>query len=185
MEKRFVVPGEEIGTSEEFLPGEGTFEEEGKVFSATVGSLEYDPKEMVAKVKVRSAPVTLKVGDAVIGEIIDVKSGMAIVNVVSRVGSERQISGETLGAIHVSKVSNTYVQEFGRVFRIGDIVRAEVIQTKPSLQLSTAGRIYGVIKARCMRCRLPLKRDGNDLVCDNCERVESRKIAIDYGLGRV
>ncbi|MDD1756331.1 MAG: RNA-binding protein, partial [Methanomassiliicoccales archaeon] len=50
IEKRSVLPGEEVAEAEEFLPAEGTYEEDGKVYAATMGELELDHGEKVARV---------------------------------------------------------------------------------------------------------------------------------------
>jgi len=64
-EKRLVLPGEELGTTEEFLPGKGTYEEGGKIYSAVAGVLDIDTKEMAILVRPANPPVKLKVGDPV------------------------------------------------------------------------------------------------------------------------
>jgi exosome complex component CSL4 len=38
-----------------------------------------------------------------------------------------------------------------------------------------------VIKALCKRCRMPMKKRGNTLYCEYCDRTEYRKYADDYG----
>ena len=38
-EQRFVLPGEEIGTEEEFVAGSGTYVEEARIFAAVAGRL--------------------------------------------------------------------------------------------------------------------------------------------------
>jgi len=182
MKKKLVLPGEVIGTSEEFLPGEGTFEENGKIFSKNVGSLETNEKEKSVSVKVENPPVILKTGDNVIGTIRDVKSMMAIVDIEKVVGKNRGITGENIGAIHISKISSGYVKDVGSECRVNDAVRAKVIQTVPSVQLSMVGPEFGVLRAVCGKCRMPLKKDENKLACKHCERTESRKLANDYGM---
>ncbi|MDI6916561.1 MAG: exosome complex RNA-binding protein Csl4 [Thermoplasmatales archaeon] len=181
MKKRLVLPGEMIGTSEEFLPGEGTFEENGKIFSKNVGTLEINEKERTVNVKTVNPPVVLKTGDIVVGTIRDVKSMMAIVDIEKAVGKNRRITGESTGAIHISKIASGYVKDVGSECRMNDIIRAKVIQTEPSLQLSMVGPEFGVLRAVCEKCRMPLEKDGNKLFCKHCERTETRKIANDYG----
>src|SRR5207247_1335880 len=78
-------------------------------------------------------------------------------------GSKLEITGETEGAIHVSKISSEYIEDIHDAFHLGDIVRAKVIQAKPSLQLTTAEPNLGVVKAMCSRCRGPLELQGRDL----------------------
>ena len=50
-EKRKVIPGEEVAEVEEYIPAEGTYEEDGKVFAALYGELELDNEERTASVK--------------------------------------------------------------------------------------------------------------------------------------
>src|SRR5256712_7401032 len=66
------------------------------------------------------------------------------------------------------------------MYRLGDIIRAKVIQVKPSVQLTTAERDLGVVKARCSVCRGPLEVRGRELYCPRDERTERRKLAADY-----
>src|SRR5437870_12972197 len=105
---------------------------------------------------------------------------MAEATIAAVHGSKREITGETEGAIHVSKISNDYVDDIHNAFHLGDIVRAKVIQVKPSLQLTTAEPTLGVVKALCSVCRGPLEMRGRELYCPRDERSERRKLAADY-----
>lgn len=177
---RMVLPGEEVGISEEYIPGEGTYESGGRIYSAVVGELELDRKDMVARVRGYNPPLELKPGDIVIGNVEDIRSSMVIIDAAMVEGKTRSITGETEGTVHISKVSEGYTQDIKREYHVGDIVRAKVLQVKPSLQLATNARDLGVIKARCTRCRSPLVKRGNELYCENCERAETRKISAEY-----
>lgn len=179
-EKRRVLPGEEVAVAEEFIPGEGTYEENGIIYSALAGELALDNEEKIARVVAANPLVTLKVGDDVFCEVTDVRNSMAICDVVAVEGVDRNVTGDTNGTIHISKVSPDYVQEVGRELRPSDIIRAKVLQVKPSIQLSTAGPHQGVVKALCRRCRAPLKKKNKGLYCESCDRTEYRKIADDY-----
>lgn len=180
MKKKKVLPGEEVAVVEEFIAANGTYEENGKVYAAVFGELELDHEEKTASIKAENPPVKLKPGDIIFGEITDVKTSMAICEVISVEGEDRNITGDTNGTIHISKVSSNYTSEVGKEFRPSDVVRAKVIQVKPSIQLTTVGPHLGVVKALCRRCRAPLKRKGNTLYCETCERTEYRKFSDDY-----
>ncbi|UCE39669.1 MAG: exosome complex RNA-binding protein Csl4 [Thermoplasmata archaeon] len=175
------MPGEEIATTEEFLAGEGTYEQKGSIFSSYLGRLNLDAEEMVAKVEPINPLVRLNVGDMVLARVGDVKSSMVIADVVRVEGNTRAVSGETLGSIHISKISEGYTADVWKEFRIGDIIRAKVVQVKPSLQLSTDRPNLGVLLALCTRCRMPLEKKDKTLFCENCQRSELRNIAPDYG----
>lgn len=180
-----VLPGEEVAISEEYIPGEGTYESAGKIYAAVVGDLELDRKDMVARVKGFNPPLELKPGDIVIGTVEDVRSSMVILDSSMVEGKARGITGETEGTIHISKVSEGYTKDIQREYRMGDIVRAKVIQAKPSLQLATNSKELGVIKAFCGRCRSPLIMRGNELYCENCDRPETRKVSSEYDTVRL
>lgn len=180
MTKKLVIPGEFVAVSEEYMAGDGTYDHDGKIFSVCVGELELDTKHKVARVKPLNPPVQLNVGDVVCGVVQDVKETMAMLTVATCEGKDREITGDTDASLHISKISSGYTENIKNEYRIGDIVRAVVIQTRPSLQLATDRNDLGVLRALCTRCRLPLVKKGKDLFCENCERVEARKVATDY-----
>lgn len=180
-DKRFVIPGEEIATTEEFLAGEGTYESKGKIFSSYLGTVILDTNEKVASVKPANPLVTLHEGDVVIARVGDVRNSMVIVNIVRLEGRDREVTGETLGSIHISKIAEGYTEDVWKEYRIGDIVRARVDQVKPSLQLSTSRGDLGVLLALCTRCRTPMVKEEQGLFCMNCQRQEMRKITPQYG----
>lgn len=177
---RRVLPGDEVAIAEEYMSGEGTYELEGRVYASAVGELDLDPNEKLVKVVLDNPPVVLTEGDVVIAEVSDTKPAMAICNIVAQEGNERAVSSELLSSVHVSKMSSSYVEDAGDVMRSGDLIRATVIQAEPSVQLSTAGPHFGVIRALCGRCRSPLEKKGRGLYCEKCDRTENRKLADDY-----
>ncbi|HEX9908677.1 MAG TPA: exosome complex RNA-binding protein Csl4 [Thermoplasmata archaeon] len=174
------MPGDEVAIAEEYMSGEGTYESEGKIFASAVGELDLDPREKVAKVIFENPPIVLQEGDVVVAEVTDTKPAMAICSIIAQEGKDRAVSSETLSSVHVSKISSSYVEDSGDVMRPGDIIRATVIQADPSVQLSTAGPHFGVIRALCGRCRSPLEKRAKNLYCERCDRTETRKLADDY-----
>lgn len=181
MESRIVIPGEEIATTEEFLAGEGTYESKGKIYSSFLGTVKLDTSEKVASVEPVNPLVLLNCGDIVIARVTDVRSNMVLADVVRVEGRERNITGETMGAIHISKISRGYTEDVRREYRIGDIIRAQVEQVKPSLQLFTGREDLGVLLALCTRCRMPLEKKDKNLFCKNCQRTEMRRASPEYG----
>lgn len=179
--KEILYPGDRLATCEEYIPGEGTYEKDGCIFAAVIGTKEFDEDEKIAKVHTLNPPVVLKEGNIVLCETERVTSSIAKVKVKRVVGHSRGITGNAEGAIHVSKVSDGYTDDVRREYRVSDIVRAKVIQTAPSLQLSTDSPELGVLKARCLRCRATLEKKDKTLYCERCDRVEQRKLAEDYG----
>jgi exosome complex component CSL4 len=178
---KIVLPGDEVSTSEELLPGEGTFEEEGIIRAARVGTYYVDEKHKRATVKpLTSIPVELKRGDIVLAEVGSIRSNMVIAEVIHVIGKKRPISGDTNGTLRVSEISNGYVKDPSTEFAPGDIIRAKVTQVRPSVQLATKDRDLGAIKATCSKCRRPLRKKGNILECENCGNKEKRRTAVDF-----
>ena len=180
-EKRIVYPGEEIGTSEEWLPGKGTFEEDGKIYSCYTGELEFDDENIEAKVNAFNPVLELEEGDIIYGEVSRRKSSLVNIDIDLVEGESRDILRDIEGSIHISKVSNDYTDDLKHEYLVGDIVRAKVVQVEPTIRLSTEGKNFGVVKGYCSNCRKPAEKKGNKLYCPNCDKTESRKISNVYG----
>ena len=178
---KFVLPGDEVAVVEEYIPAEGTYESEGIIRASVAGKVTLNDEKMTASVNSINPPNSLSAGDDVFCRITDVRSSMVVCDILGSTGNDRRISGDRSGTIHVSKLSSDYVQDPSKEYRPGDLIRAKVLQVKPSLQLSTQGPHYGVVKALCRKCRKPLELEGKSLKCEACERRESRTLADDYG----
>ncbi len=179
-----VVPGDVIGASEEYMAGEGTYEERGKIFAAITGKVEINKEDRTVRVlPMMKTPPVLKVGDIVVGRVVDLKNAVVLVDIARIKGYEnREIANADQAAIHISNVKDSYVAKLDTEFNQQDIIKARVIDEK-SLRLSTVEKDLGVIKALCSRCRTPLLRKQHKLECPSCERIETRKISEDYGTG--
>ena len=180
-DKQLAFPGDEVGVSEEFIPGPGTYEKGGRIYAIFFGELELDKENMTATVHPHNPPVVLQVNDIVVGRVYDLRSSMAVVNILKREGTTRAITGEKLATVHISKISDDYVEDIRDAYRLGDTVRALVVQTEPSVQLTTAREDLGVISARCVICQLPLARQDDKLHCTSCDRKQLSKLAQEYG----
>jgi exosome complex component CSL4 len=180
----FVLPGEFVGTTEEFKPGSGTIISAGDIYSTATGKVIIDRKARIISVKPNTlTPNILKVGDIVYGEIIDVRESGATVEVAGIEGKEeREIVNLRLGDIHVSNVRDSYVKRLADEFRPSDIIRARVIDTE-RMRLTTAEDSLGVVKAYCSNCRGELVLEGKKLKCPVCNMTETRKISTEYGKG--
>jgi exosome complex component CSL4 len=182
MKQKLVMPGDQLSTSEELLPGEGTFEENGVIRAARVGTYVVDEKHRTAEVKAASStPVLLKKGDIVIAKVTNAKPTMIIVDVLHVTGKNRSISGDTDATIHVKEIAQGFIKDASTEYKTEDFIRAKVIQVKPSVQLQTKDRSLGAIKALCSKCRHPLIKKSHGLECENCGNKEHRRIADDYG----
>ncbi|MHC1611470.1 MAG: exosome complex RNA-binding protein Csl4 [Candidatus Methanospirareceae archaeon] len=185
MRERIVVPGDFLGTSEEFISGKGVYDEKGNIYALLTGVVSISDKRVIEVQPKVKTPPTLKDGDVVVGRIEDLRDTIAIVNIAYLKGhEEREIAPPVQGVIHISNVRRGYVNDLQHEFGYLDLVKARVIDAE-TLRLSTEGRDLGVIKAICAKCKSNLKRKGNMLVCERCKRVEVRNISEDYGKGLV
>jgi exosome complex component CSL4 len=180
----FVLPGELIGTTEEFKPGSGAAVSLGDIYSTATGNVMIDRKARIVSVKPNTlTPNILKVGDIVYGRITDVRESGAMVEIAGIEGKEdREIVNLRLGDVHVSNVRDSYVKRLADEFRPSDIIRAKVIDTE-RMRLTTAADSLGVVKAYCSNCRGELVLDGKNLKCPVCNMTEARKISTEYGKG--
>ena len=180
----FVLPGELVGTTEEFKPGAGTAMSAGDIYSTATGNVIIDRKTRVVSVKPNTlTPNILKVGDILYGKITDVRESGAMVEIGGIEGKEgREVVNSRLGDIHVSNVRDSYVKRLADEFRPSDIIRAKVIDTE-RIRLTTAEESLGVVKAYCSNCRGELVLEGKKLKCPACNMTETRKISTEYGKG--
>ena len=180
----FVMPGDYLGIIEQYLPGEGTYDDEGNIKSAVLGNVAVDFHNRKISVNSNSgSPVVLKVGDIVYGQITDVRGQRALIDVQCKKDETRQLAMPYLGAIHISQVKKGYLDRLTDAFRIGDIIEAKVFRiTGDNIDLNTEDNDCGVIKAMCTRCRAYLKPTNkyDELYCEVCERKERRKVSSNY-----
>jgi exosome complex component CSL4 len=182
MKPKLVMPGDQLSTSEELLPGDGTFEENGIIRATRLGTYVINEKHRTAEVKpLTSIPVVLKKGDIVIARVTNAKEKMIIAEVKHVAGNNRSISSDTDATIYVKEIAQGFIKEASTEYKSEDYIRAKVIQVKPSLQLETKERGFGAIKALCSKCRHSLVKKSHGLECEYCGNKEYRRIADDYG----
>ncbi|HEY3362539.1 MAG TPA: exosome complex RNA-binding protein Csl4 [Methanosarcina sp.] len=180
----FVLPGELVGTTEEFKSGEGTTVSCGDIYSTATGNVIIDRKARIVSVRPSTlTPNILKVGDIVYGKITDVRESGAMVEVAGIEGKEdREIVNVRSGDVHVSNVRDSYVKRLSDELRPFDIIRARVVDAE-RMRLTTAEDSLGVVKAYCSNCRGELMLEGKKLKCPVCNMTETRKISTEYGKG--
>jgi len=182
--EEFVTPGDRLGVVEEFYPGPGTYEVDGVIFSKFVGVAVKDPlnKRIHVSPSTKKAPFPNE-GDVVLGAVANVQEKAAILSLFSING--RLLFNPLTGILHISASSLRFERSMVDVCKATDIVRARVMNMRNRVpQLTTAGRMLGVIAAYCSSCGsdLTLKSKKGTLQCGACGNVERRKVADDYGL---
>lgn len=180
---KVVFPGEFLGVIEEFIPGRGTYEENGNIYASKFGVVRYNAIDRVIYVSAfrRDKLPLPEEGDVVIGIVHDVKDEIAIIR-IDLIENKDRPSSYISGFLHLSQVSmGRRFNSMYEALRVGDIVRAKVLNSWNPYQLSIKGSGFGVIFARCSRCLSPLIKRRGRLFCRICRAYESRKIASGYG----
>ncbi|MDR2829564.1 MAG: exosome complex RNA-binding protein Csl4 [Methanobrevibacter sp.] len=178
----FVMPGDVIGVSEQYLPGDWTYEDGGYIKAAIIGNVSANRHEITIIPKT-TVPVVLKVDNIVVGQITDIKGQRTMVDVQAFIDSSRELALPYSGAIHVSQVKKGYLEKLTDAFRIGDIVEGKVIKIMGNnIDINTEDPEHGVLKAMCSRCRNFMVPTNNKdiLYCEQCNRKEKRKISLNY-----
>jgi len=176
-----VVPGERLGVIEEFIPDSGTYVKDGIIYSKIVGRSLLDLiNRRVSVYPLVKGELVPKVSSTVIGQIGNAQSDNVLVTIFKI--DNKQRSGEFGGILHISDVSDRYVDSMNDVCKPGDIVRAKVISVKNRIfHLTTNDKNLGILYAFCSRCGTLLEAQRYDLHCPKCRNVERRKMAPDYG----
>jgi len=178
---QFVVPGERLGVIEEFLPGHGTYEEKGTIFSEAIGLAIIDRVNKTVEIQRRTKkPLIPEEDSTVISIVTSTQDKVAQVNILEI--DRKRVGLPFSGILHISSSSPRYERTMREVCKTGDIVRAKIVSTKNRVpQLTTIGRGLGVVKAYCSQCGQLLVQRNQTLQCPSCGKVERRKLSEDYG----
>jgi exosome complex component CSL4 len=176
-----VVPGERLGVIEEFIPDSGTYVKDGVIYSKIVGRALIDLlNKRVSVYPLVNGELIPKVSSIVVGQIGNAQSDNVLVKIFKI--ENKRLSGEFSGILHVSDVSDRYIDQMSDVCKPGDIVRAKVISGKNRVfHLSTNDKNLGIVYAFCSRCGNLLEPQRYELHCPKCGNTENRKMAPDYG----
>ncbi len=177
-----VLPGERLGVIEEFIPDAGTYVKDGVIYAKIIGRALMDMlNRRVSVYPLNEGAVVPRVGTIVVGQVGNAQSDNVLVRIFE-VGSKKKMTGVFGGILHVSDVSDRYVESISDACKPGDIIRAKVISGKNQIyHLSTADKNLGVIYAFCSRCSNLLEQKRNEMYCPKCGNIEKRKTAYDYG----
>lgn len=177
--KKFVVPGDFIGTEEEYLAGAGTLAEKEKLYATITGALHDDDRKLsVSQAKPLKA---IAPGMVIIGRVENIVEPIALVSVQEGSGDFRIGENSDYAVLHASMVKRGYVKNVRDEYKVGDIIRAKIVGvTNGEMRLATDSDEFGAIKAFCGKCRHPMKVESGLLKCESCEWKDSRKLAKDY-----
>lgn len=175
----FVTPGEPLAVEEEAIPASGVYiSRDGYLRSMIVGKATLDRYKKILHVKpVVRRDLTIRQGVIVEGLVINTSEDVAFVKIYSAENNKVN----AIGLLHVSQVSSDYIRDINEYIRIGDIVKAKVINTNTPYLLTVKEPLTGVILAQCSNCGSILYlHSAGYLVCKNCGKQEKRKVAAGY-----
>ncbi len=177
---RLVLPGEYIGTEEEFIASKGTYEDNGRVYSSNVGNVEVG-SDFRVRVKGKREDVTIQPGDEIIGVVTEINEPLVVVagEYLIKLGKVYEI--KTRALVHASRIMGHYLDQCSKVVKARDVVRGKVVGTRGKIDLTLEPPDEGVIYAYCSRCRKPLQRINSGLYCTYCQKNETRKVSKKYG----
>jgi len=179
--RELAVPGDLLGVAEEFLPGPGAYEENYRVRAAVLGYVVKDSLSKVASVRPIKYPNLPAPGSIVVGVVTEVREEYARVR-IDAVG-DRTLQYPFTGILHIVQIAER-VGGSARVYeyvRLGDVVRAKVLSSRPPYLLTIKEPKLGVILASCSLCGATLKLSGDKLACPQCGNSEKRKVGYGYG----
>jgi exosome complex component CSL4 len=176
-----VLPGERLGVIEEFIPDSGTYVKDSIIYSKIVGRSLLDLlNKRVSVYPLINGAVVPKVSTTIIGQVGNAQSDNVLVKIF-KIG-QKKLSGNFGGILHISDVSDRYINSMNDVCKPGDIIRAKVISEKNRIyHLSTNDKGLGILYGFCSICGNLLEPQRYELKCPKCGNIENRKMASDYG----
>lgn len=145
-ERDVVVPGEEIAEGMDYLPGENTYREEDKIYSKVLGLAGLSGR--VVRITPLSGPYVPKIGDKIIGNVIDIT-----------MSGWRVDTGTAYSALlNVRDATTRYVkkeEDLSKIIAVGDYVIVIIINVtsqnlidltmkEPGLYKVSGGRVISI-----------------------------------------
>ena len=81
VQEKYVIPGDKIATTEEYLAGKNTTESGGDILSAVYGTVYFDEANLTVSVINSKKKISAKVGDVVYGQVTKIDRGNAVLNI--------------------------------------------------------------------------------------------------------
>lgn len=176
-----VFPGDKLGVEEEYFPGQGVYiDSNGYIRSQVVGRVLIDIIKRIINVKnVHGKPFVPKIGDIIEGIASSVSDDLAFIDIYA-IEEKPSRSTDFTGVLHISQVSAEYIETMHDAMRLGDVIRARIINSNHPFQLTTKEPSLGVIIAFCTRCGSIMRKQDDKLICPVCGNIEKRKVSTSY-----
>ena len=178
----FVIQGAQLCGVEQYLgDNKSTFEQEDYVYASKAGIVKIDEEKRTILVDDQRPSLRIEKGDYVICEVTFVRK----FSIGCRIAkcNENIIHNRIYGNVHISQISNSYIESIDDAYKKTDIIRAKVSgRQNGELELTTKfGSELGVIYAQCTICGTIMVRQGiNMVVCPFCGSTERKKLADDF-----
>jgi exosome complex component CSL4 len=178
-----VVPGEELGVIEEYVPGSNVYVEEGRIRSSILGIVERDAKQHIINVNpIKSPGVVIPVNSVVYGRVVSIPSERVAVVRIGALGKGAVVTrlmNTTTGILPLAHAVGFRVSSIEEIVGVGDVVRARVISRAPPYTLTIRDRDLGVVYSICPRCGHAMRwRSADRLICPNCGATSRRKMSM-------
>lgn len=168
------VPGDFVAANEEFVAGKGVFEADDGIYAAVVGEPSENQATRSVSVKPAHAVRPLKAGDLVYALIEDVYDSVSLTSF--QPVEPGVASSSKFAYLRISELTHGYADKFGDYLRIGDYLKARVVEITPlGIYLTIVDEDLGVIRAFCAECHHAMKLEGESFKCTDCGSVQKRK----------
>ncbi|MDH5807309.1 MAG: exosome complex RNA-binding protein Csl4 [Candidatus Methanomethylicaceae archaeon] len=177
---KITIPGEQIGVEEEFMPGNGVYIENGKIYSSKLGILIIDSKNKKINVESKTKLAIPEVGDIVEGIIVGpIREDSTIVEIV-RILGKKNLKGTFTGILHISQITRGRLSTILNAIGLGDWILAKVMTSWPPYQLSILDNNLGIIYSTCPKCGKELVLKKGRLYCDKDKIFIKKKVSSQY-----
>ncbi len=198
-EESLVVPGEKIGTEEEFQPGHNTYSEGGVIYASTFGTVKSAEGAVSVQPGTGREIKIFDKGMTVIGTVTDDMKSVIFVDINAiNVGRKEFLAlkdgkilpprpagpGMARAPMGRRGTDNKFYEAKEKMCGVGDTVLAKVLfNDKDSYTLGILGEPFGVVFAKCARCGEDMNwnQERHILVCSVCGNAERRKVSVLYG----
>ena len=174
--KEKAIPGDELAVVEEFEPGEGTYEINGKIRASSLGKINIDNKNKLIAIKnnIRKN-IMPKPNDKVEGVIENVIGAGAILKIMKI--NEKENFSFLSGVIEIRKYRGQ--KESG--VDVTDYVRATVFSViDGNIYMNIREQDDGVLTTQCIECCNRVVKIDRGIKCVECGIIRFKKLASDF-----
>ena len=174
MAEEFRLPGEKIAFSEEYLPGNNTYDDGESIRSSTIGNIEFNKEDRLASVHDNRLISVPKVDDMIIGSVEATLGSMIAVSIQYINNIKVNASVECICVTRHLRKKN--------VALVKDIVKLKIINhINGTIHASMDDRDFGVLFTKCRKCFGQVIQTRDAVKCKDCGWIDDRKLSSDFG----